>query len=90
MCGLWFLTAPEESSTPLHTISYKGPIAKFLSPEQKQELTELVGIKEGETLFFICDAKNVVNRLAGEIRTLQVDCEDPAYPSRISSSHLRT
>ena len=34
-----------------------------------QELTDLVGIKEGETLFFICDAKNVVNRLAGEIRT---------------------
>ena len=48
---------------------YKGPIEKFLSPEQKAELTEMVGIKDGETLFFICDAIKVVNRLAGEIRT---------------------
>ena len=34
---------------------YKGPIAKFLTEEQKVELTELVGIKEGESLFFISD-----------------------------------
>ena len=48
---------------------YKGPIAKFLTEEQKSELTELVGIKEGESLFFISDAANVINRLAGEMRT---------------------
>lgn len=48
---------------------YKGPIAKFLTEEQKQELTELVGIKEGESLFFISDAASVVNRMAGEMRT---------------------
>ena len=48
---------------------YKGPIAKFLTEEQKAELTELVGIKEGESLFFISDAANVINRLAGEMRT---------------------
>ncbi len=61
MKGLGYLTLSEGE--------YKGPIAKFLSPEQKAELTALVGIKEGETLFFICDAPAVVNRLAGEIRT---------------------
>ena len=61
MKGLGYLTLSEGE--------YKGPIAKFLSPEQKNELTELVGIKEGETLFFICDALSVVNKLAGEIRT---------------------
>ena len=61
MKGLGYLT--------LNGGEYKGPIAKFLSPEQKEELTALVGIKEGETVFFICDAINVVNRLAGEIRT---------------------
>ena len=61
MKGLGYLTLSEGE--------YKGPIAKFLSPEQKNELTELVGIKEGETLFFICDAISVVNKLAGEIRT---------------------
>ncbi len=48
---------------------YKGPIAKFLTDEQKAELTELVGIKEGESLFFISDSKNVIDRLAGEMRT---------------------
>lgn len=61
MKGLGYLTLSDGE--------YKGPIAKFLSPEQKTELTNLVGIKEGETLFFICDAPTVVNRLAGEIRT---------------------
>jgi aspartyl-tRNA synthetase len=61
MKGLGYLTLAEGE--------YKGPIAKFLTPEQKTELTELVGIKEGETVFFICDAISVVNRLAGEIRT---------------------
>ena len=48
---------------------YKGPIAKFLTDEQKAALTELVGIKDGESLFFISDAENVINRLAGEMRT---------------------
>lgn len=48
---------------------YKGPIAKFLSDEEKRELTELVGIKEGETLFFISDNAKVINKLSGEMRT---------------------
>ena len=48
---------------------YKGPIAKFMTPEQQAELTELVDIKEGETLFFISDVLSAVNRLAGEMRT---------------------
>ncbi len=48
---------------------YKGPIAKFLSPEEKAELTELCGIKEGDSLFFISDAPNVINSLAGQMRT---------------------
>ena len=61
MKGLGYLTLNEGE--------YKGPIAKFLSDEQKAELTARVGIKEGETLFFICDAIGVVNREAGEIRT---------------------
>lgn len=48
---------------------FKGPIEKFLSEEQKKEITELSGVKEGETLFFICDKANVVDRYAGQIRT---------------------
>ncbi len=61
MKGLGYLT--------LTNGEYKGPIAKFLSEEQREELTQKVGIKEGETLFFICDVKSIVNRLAGQIRT---------------------
>ena len=48
---------------------YKGPIAKFLTDEQKAELTELVGIKEGESLFFISDSASVIDKLSGEMRS---------------------
>ena len=61
MKGLGYLTLAGDE--------YKGPIAKFLTPEKKTELTELCGIKDGETVFFICDALSVVNRYSGEIRT---------------------
>ena len=47
---------------------FKGPIAKFLTEEQKAELAELVGIKEGESLFFISDTANVIDKLSGEKR----------------------
>ena len=47
-----------------------GPIAKFLSDEQKSEIITLSGVKEGETLFFICDEKkNDAEKKAGLIRT---------------------
>ena len=61
MKGLGYLT--------LSAGEYKGPIAKFLSDEQKLSLQTITGIQEGETVFFICDAPAIVNRLAGEIRT---------------------
>ena len=61
MKGLGYLT--------LTAGEFKGPIAKFLSPEQKEEITALSGIQETETLFFICDSKSIVNREAGQIRT---------------------
>ena len=48
---------------------YKGPIAKFLTEEQKVELTKLVNISEGESLFFISDSASVINKLSGEMRT---------------------
>lgn len=47
-----------------------GPIAKFLSDEQKAEIITISGVKEGETLFFICDEKkNDAEKKAGLIRT---------------------
>ncbi len=48
---------------------FAGPIAKFLSDAQKVEITELTGVKEGETLFFICDEKkDATEKEAGMIR----------------------
>lgn len=61
MKGLGYLT--------LNGDNYKGPIAKFLSEEQKLELKQIAQIKDGETIFFICDRNEVVNKFAGEIRT---------------------
>ena len=60
MKGLGYLTLLEGD--------FKGPIEKFLNADQKKELIELVGMKEGDTLFFICDAAVVVDGLACEIR----------------------
>ena len=61
MKGLGYLTLTDGE--------FKGPIEKFLSPGQKKELIDTLGMKDGMTLFFVCDATSVVNGLAGEIRT---------------------
>ncbi len=50
--------------------AFAGPIAKFLSDAKKAEIIERTGVKEGETLFFICDdKKNDTEKKAGHIRT---------------------
>jgi aspartyl-tRNA synthetase len=61
MKGLGYITLSEGN--------FKGPIEKFLSDDQKNFLIQHCDIKEGQTLFFICDAADVVDRLAGQIRT---------------------
>ncbi len=48
---------------------FKGPIAKFLTDEQKKELCEICGVKEGDSIFFISDSASVIDRLSGEMRT---------------------
>ena len=46
-----------------------GPIAKYLTDEQKAQLLTLSGVKEGETLFFTCDDKlEITQKKAGLIR----------------------
>jgi len=47
----------------------KGPIEKFLTPDQKREFLEITGLKDGYTLFFICDKHDKVSLYAGQIRT---------------------
>ena len=52
----------------LEGMELKGPIVKFLSAEKQAELIEILSIKEFDTLFFISDAPNMVDKLAGQIR----------------------
>ncbi|MCR5801564.1 MAG: aspartate--tRNA ligase [Lachnospiraceae bacterium] len=61
MKGLGYLT--------LNDGEYKGPIAKFLDDEKRAELEKISGIKNKETIFFICDNIKVVENFAGQIRT---------------------
>ncbi len=73
--SLKFATSQEVGLGGLGYITLKegvfaGPIAKFLSDAKKAEIIELTGVKEGETLFFICDdKKNDTEKKAGHIRT---------------------
>ena len=65
MAGLAHITLLEEAG-----YKYKDdPISKVLTEEQKKEIAELAGLKEGETLFFICDTvSGTADKNAGVIR----------------------
>ncbi len=46
------------------------PIVKVMTEEEKREIVEVTGVKEGETIFFICDTiSDVADKNAGVIRT---------------------
>ncbi len=46
------------------------PIIKVMTEEEKKEIVEVTGVKEGETIFFICDTvSDVADKNAGVIRT---------------------
>jgi aspartyl-tRNA synthetase len=48
--------------------SLKGPIVKFLSEEKQATLRKDLSLKINDTLFFIADAPQLVDGLAGQIR----------------------
>lgn len=62
MKGLGYIEVEEDGS-------YKGPIAKYLSEEKKEELRRILSLKVEDVLFFISDAPRAVDKLAGQIRT---------------------
>ncbi len=47
----------------------KGPIAKFLTPEELEALRVAGDLGPGGVMFFVCDAPARAARLAGELRT---------------------
>ncbi len=48
-------------------LSFKGPIDKFLTDDERRKLISLLDLKENDVLFFIASHKDV-NKLAGLIR----------------------
>ena len=48
---------------------YRGSIAKFLTKENFESLKSICALKQGSILFFVCDVRNKVSKLAGEIRS---------------------
>lgn len=62
MKGLGYISVKEDKS-------YKGPIDKFFTDEQRKEIAELASLKEGDVLYFISDEKGLVEKYAGQIRT---------------------
>ncbi len=62
MKGLGYISIQEDSSL-------KGPIVKFLSAEKQDKLKKDLCLEKNDTLFFIADAPDRVNSLAGQIRT---------------------
>ena len=51
-------------------MTFKGPIDKFLTDEDRKNLIEKADLKKGSVLFFIADKKPlVVAKFAGQIRT---------------------
>ncbi len=62
MKGLGYIKVDEE-------MNYLGPIDKFLTPAQREDLKIRAGLEPGCVLYFIADSKTEAPRLAGQIRT---------------------
>ncbi len=63
MPGIGYITVEED-------MSFKGPIDKFLTEEDRRLLIEKADLKVGSVLFFIADRKeNIAAAQAGQIRT---------------------
>ena len=60
--GLGYITFNEDGSA-------KGPIAKFLNPTQLEDLKNIAGLKNGDSVFFSSDLEGKAVKLAGQVRT---------------------
>ena len=62
MKGLGYVKVTDE-------MTFNGPIDKFLSDADREELKRRAGLKPGCVLYFIADSRTMAPRLAGQIRT---------------------
>ncbi|MCC8417220.1 MAG: aspartate--tRNA ligase [Rickettsia endosymbiont of Bryobia graminum] len=49
--------------------SAKGPIVKFLTPQQLENLKSLANLQNGDAVFFASDKINIAAKFAGKLRT---------------------
>ncbi len=74
MPGIGYITVQED-------MSFKGPIDKFLTDEDKNNLIERASLKVGSVLFFIADRSELLaSKQAGQIRLelgRRLDMQDP-------------
>ena len=62
MKGLGYITVNDD-------MTYKGPIDKFMTDEQKIEIAQLANLEPNDILYFISDDSDIVAKYAGQIRT---------------------
>ncbi len=62
MKGLGYLKGEGE-------LAFSGPIDKFLDDNQRCQLADRTGIREGDVLYFIADSCQMAPKLAGQIRS---------------------
>lgn len=47
----------------------KGPVAKFLSQDEQEQLKKIAGLNNGDAIFFSCQEKDAINKISSSIRT---------------------
>lgn len=48
--------------------SAKGPIVKFLQPQQLEQIKHIANIENGDAIFFSCESENIINSLCAKMR----------------------
>jgi aspartyl-tRNA synthetase len=59
--GLGYIVFNEDGST-------KGPIVKFLTEDQINEIKQIAKIQNGDAIFFSCESKSVLNKICAKLR----------------------
>ncbi|HWQ79675.1 MAG TPA: aspartate--tRNA ligase [Anaerovoracaceae bacterium] len=62
MKGLGYISVKDD-------MTYKGPIDKFFTDDQRVEIAKIASLKAEDVLYFISDEKGLVEKYAGQIRT---------------------
>ncbi len=62
----------------------KSPIAKFLSEQEKQTITQKLGATDGDAIFFGADSRAQVNKVLGQLRIAFADHFNLKDPNEVA------